>query len=70
LLYWIKDDSDEFSNTTQLVDMSLSLGMEILKTGIVSKMTDLVSFFVKAHLFKFMGSSFLNKMVVAKSFAP
>jgi len=44
--------------------------MEILKTGIVSKMTDLVSFFVKAHLFKFMGSSFLNKMVVAKSFSP
>ncbi len=70
LLYWIKDDSDEFSNTTQLVDMSLSLGIEILKTGIVSKMTDLVSFFVKAHLFKFMGSSFLNKMVVAKSFSP
>lgn len=69
LLYWIKDDSDEFSNTTQLVDMSLSLGIEILKTGIVSKMTDLVSFFVKAHLFKFMGSSFLNKMVLAKSFS-
>jgi AcrR family transcriptional regulator len=68
LLYWIKDDSDEFSNTTQLVDMSLSLGIEILKTGIVSKMTDLVGFFVKAHLFRFMGSGFLNKMILAKSF--
>lgn len=68
LLYWIKDDSDEFSNTTQLVDMSLSLGIEILKTGIISKMTDLLGFFVKAHLFKFMGSGFLNKMILAKSF--
>lgn len=69
LLYWVKDDSDEFSNTTQLVDMSLSLGIEILKTGIVSKMTDLVGFFVKAHLFKFMGSDFLDKMILAKSFS-
>lgn len=68
LLYWIKDDSDEFSNTTQLVDMSLSLGIEILKAGIISKMTDLLGFFVKAHLFKFMGSGFLNKMIMAKSF--
>ncbi len=68
LLYWIKDDSDEFSHTTQLVDMSLSLGIEILKTGIISKMTDLASFFVKAHLFKFMGSGLLNKMILAKSF--
>ncbi|MFT6735851.1 MAG: hypothetical protein ACJAS9_004065, partial [Polaribacter sp.] len=58
-----------FSNTTQLVDMSLSLAIEILKTGIVSKMTDLVSFFFKAHLFKFMGSGFLNKMILAKSFS-
>jgi AcrR family transcriptional regulator len=69
LLYWIKDDSDEFSNTTQLVDMSLSLGVEVLKTGIISKMTDLLGFFVKAHLFKFMGSGFLNKMILAKSFS-
>ncbi|MBV1908997.1 MAG: TetR family transcriptional regulator [Kangiellaceae bacterium] len=69
LLYWIKDDSDEFSNTTQLVDMTLSLGIEILKTGIVSKVTDLVSFFVKAHLFRFMGSGFLNKMILSKTFS-
>lgn len=68
LLYWVNDDSDEFSNTTQLVDMSLSLGVEVLKTGIISKMTDLIGFFVKAHLFKFMGSGFLNKMILAKSF--
>ena len=67
LLYWIKDDSDEFSNTTQMVDMSLSLGIEILKTGIVSKVTDLVGFFVKAHLFRFMGSGFLNKIILSKS---
>jgi len=69
LLYWVKDDSDEFSNTTQMVDMSLSLGMEILKTGIVSKVTDLLGFFVKAHLFRFMGSGFLNKMLLSKSFS-
>ncbi|TQV89325.1 TetR/AcrR family transcriptional regulator [Aliikangiella coralliicola] len=69
LLYWIKDDSDEFANTTQLVDMSLSLGVEILKSGIIGKVTDLASFFIKAHLFRFMGSGFLNKLVTSKSFS-
>ena len=69
LLYWVNDDSDEFSNTTQMVDMSLALGIEILKSGIVSKATDLVGFFVKAHLFKFMGSGFLNKLLINKTFS-
>ncbi len=67
LLYWIKDDSDEFSNTTQIVDMTLSLSVEILKTGIVAKVADLVVFFIKAHLFKFMGSGFLNKIISARA---
>jgi len=68
LLYWVNDDSEEFSNTTQMVDMSLDLGVEILRSGIVSKATDLVSFFIKAHLFRFMGSGLLNKLVMKKSF--
>jgi len=68
LLYWVNDDSEEFSNTTQMVDMSLDLGVEILRSGIVSKATELVSFFIKAHLFRFMGSGFLNKLVMKKSF--
>ncbi len=67
LLYWVNDDSEEFSNTTQMIDMSLDLGVEILKSGIVSKATDLVSFFIKAHLFRFMGSGFLNKLIMKKS---
>lgn len=69
LLYWVNDDSDEFSNTTQMVDMTLSLAVEILKTGIVSKVSDLFGFFIKAHLFKFMGSGFLNKIIKSKSFS-
>ena len=69
LLYWVNDDSDEFSNTTQMVDMSLALGIEILKSGIVSKATDLAGFFIKAHLFKFMGSGFLNKLLINKTFS-
>ena len=69
LLYWVKDDSDEFSNTTQMVDMSLSLGVEILKSGIVSKATDLISFFIKAHLFKFMDSGILNRFIASRALA-
>ncbi len=67
LLYWVKDDSDEFSNTTQMVDMSLTLGVEILTSGIVSKATDLVSFFIKAHLFKFMDSGILNRLIMSRA---
>jgi len=66
LLYWVKDDSDEFSDTTQMVDMSLALGFEILRSGIISKATDLVSFFLKAHLFKFMDSGILNKFMASR----
>jgi len=68
LLYWVNDDSDEFSNTTQMVDMSLALVIEVLQSGIVSKATDLIGFFLKAHLFRFMGSGFLNKIITSKSF--
>ncbi len=69
LLYWVKDDSDEFSNTTQMVDLTLSLAIEILKSGIVEKATDLVSFFIKAHLYKFVGGGFLNKVLANKTFS-
>ncbi len=69
LLYWIKDDSDEFSNTTQLVDLTLSLAVEILKSGIVGKASDLISFFLKAHLYKFVGGGLLNKVLANKTFS-
>ncbi|MCW8879521.1 MAG: TetR family transcriptional regulator [Kangiellaceae bacterium] len=67
LLYWVKDDSDEFSNTTQMVDMSLALGVEILRSGIIGKATDLAGFFLKAHLFKFMDSGLLNRFVASRT---
>ncbi|WNO11124.1 TetR/AcrR family transcriptional regulator [Teredinibacter sp. KSP-S5-2] len=54
LLYWIKDDSEEFSNTTQMVDMSLNLGVNILQSGIANQLMDFVGFFVKRHLFQFI----------------
>lgn len=56
LVYWLKDDSEEFANTTQMVDLSLTLGVQILRAGILNKIGDLMSFFIKRHLFNFMGS--------------
>lgn len=56
LVYWLKDDSDEFSDTTQMVDLSLTLGVQLLRSGIPNKVNDLLSFFVKRHLFNMVGS--------------
>lgn len=56
LLYWLKDESDEFSDTTQMVDLSLTLGVQVLRSGIPNKISDLLSFFIKRHLFNFVGS--------------
>jgi|TARA_B110000116_G_scaffold100823_1_gene87652 AcrR family transcriptional regulator len=56
LLYWLKDDSDEFSNTTQMVDLSLTLGVQLLRSGIPNKINDLLSFLIKRHLLNFTGA--------------
>tara|TARA_B100000809_G_scaffold196891_1_gene196460 strand:- start:3435 stop:4208 length:774 start_codon:yes stop_codon:yes gene_type:complete len=56
LLYWLKDNSDEFSDTTQMVDLSLTLGVQLLRSGIPNKINDLMSFFIKRHLFNLVGS--------------
>lgn len=62
VLYWIKDDSDEKSNTTQMSDLALALITQILKSGVLNKGTELITFFIKSHLFSMMDNpgSFTN----------
>lgn len=69
VFYWIKDESEEFSNTTQLVDLSLGLGTLILKSGMLNQTTELVNFLLKAQLFRVMesGSDFLQYLQRAKN---
>ncbi len=51
--YWIKDDSDQFNQTTQLIDMSLDVIVQILESNVLGRVSDIVSFLIKAHIFKY-----------------
>ena len=51
VLYWLRDDSKGFTNTTQLVDRSLDIYVDVVKSGIVTKAVDVLSFLIKSHVY-------------------
>jgi len=56
LAYWLKDTSDNFSNTTKLVDQSTDIAAQLLIGGIVGKTLDMLSFLFKTHVLQHMSS--------------
>ena len=52
LAYWLKDDSENFSNTTQLIDKSMDIIASILHQGIIAKSLDLMSFLFRSHVMR------------------
>lgn len=50
LAYWLKDNSEGFANTTQVIDRSMEMITAILQTGMVGKLLDLVSFLFRTHI--------------------
>ncbi len=50
LCYWLKDDSERFTRTTQLLDKSLDLVVSLLQSGVVVKALDIVSFLFRQHI--------------------
>ncbi|WP_020397221.1 TetR/AcrR family transcriptional regulator [Thiolinea disciformis] len=50
LAYWLKDNSEGFANTTQVIDRSMEIIAAILQTGMVGKLLDLVSFLFRTHI--------------------
>jgi AcrR family transcriptional regulator len=50
VLYWLNDDSEQFSSTSVLIDKSLNLACAILKSGILSKCMDIALFLFKQHI--------------------
>ena len=50
LAYWLKDDSEGFANTTQVVDRSMDIVASILQHGLVGKALDLLSFLFRTHI--------------------
>ena len=49
-LYWLKDDSEQFSNTSVFIDKSMDLGYTMLRSGVLDKATGLASFLFKSHV--------------------
>lgn len=52
LSYWLKDTSEDFSNTTKLVDQSMGIIESILQTGLFGKSMELMSFLFRTHIFQ------------------
>ncbi|MDT8998628.1 TetR family transcriptional regulator [Paucibacter sp. APW11] len=50
LVYWLDDDSEEFANTTQLADLSLSVLVLVLQSGLINKLSDLAGFLLRNQL--------------------
>lgn len=48
--YWLRDDSDQFANTTVLIDLSLDLTLTVIKSGFFNKAFDMASFLFKNHI--------------------
>ena len=50
ILYWLKDDTDQFEATTVLIDKSMDLASAAIRAGIGNKIFDMGIFLFKNHL--------------------
>jgi len=50
ILYWIKDDSEMFENTTQFVDSSMGVIEALLRSSVLQRVNDFGMFMFKTHL--------------------
>lgn len=68
ILYWLKDESDEFSDTTQLVDLTLAIVALTLKSGVMNKMSELATFMLRSQMARMMqnGSGLLEMLKTAR----
>ncbi|MBC3935059.1 TetR/AcrR family transcriptional regulator [Undibacterium sp. CY7W] len=57
IAYWLKDESDEFADTTQLVDMTLAIFVTALQSGLINKLSELFSFMLRNQLSRVMQNS-------------
>jgi AcrR family transcriptional regulator len=48
--YWLKDSSEGFANTTQVIDRSMEMIAVVLQAGLVGKSLDLMSFIFRTHI--------------------
>lgn len=51
ILYWMRDDSEGFTRTSRIIDMSLDIIVEVLKSGLVAKSAEIISFLFRSHVY-------------------
>jgi len=51
VLYWLRDNSKGFANTSRLIDLSLDIYIDVLSSGIVTKVADIFMFLLKSHIY-------------------
>ncbi|ATD59759.1 MAG: TetR family transcriptional regulator [Janthinobacterium svalbardensis] len=68
IAYWLRDTSDQFSNTTQMVDLSLGVLVLALRSGLVDKLLELGGFMVRSQLARLMqdGNGLLDLLQLAR----
>jgi len=54
VFFWSKDDSEEFVDTSQMIDLSLAIIVIVLQSGLINKVTEFGGFMFKAQLFGLM----------------
>ncbi|MCU7904478.1 MAG: TetR/AcrR family transcriptional regulator [Candidatus Thiodiazotropha sp. (ex Epidulcina cf. delphinae)] len=52
LAYWLKDDSADHADTTQLIDRSVEIIAMVLHTGMIGKTLDLLSFLFRSRIYR------------------
>lgn len=50
VVYWLADESPEFADSTQLVDLSLALFVQLLRSGLIARALDLAGFVLRSQI--------------------
>lgn len=51
LIYWLRDDTTAFTNTSRLIDISLDIYTDVVKSGLVTKTADILIFIFQSHIY-------------------
>lgn len=70
--YWLQDSSEEFADTTRLVDLTLAVLVQTLESGLVNKLSDLAGFLLRSQLARLMqgGTALAPWLVLAAQRMP
>lgn len=66
--YWLKDESKQEADTTQLIDLTLEILLLVLQSGIINKFIELFSFILRNQMARMLrnGTGLLDLLKMAK----